>query len=29
MMRLMFLPGITEAHAGGKALKEAGYQFDV
>merc|ERR1711928_53765 len=21
--------GITEAHAGGKALKEAGYQFDV
>ena len=29
MMHLMFLLGITEAHAGGKALKEAGYQFDV
>lgn len=25
----MLLLGITEAHAGGKALKEAGYQFDV
>ena len=26
---LISSPGITEAHAGGKALKEAGYQFDV